>query len=178
MDEMSGRGVRNRATAVAVASAAAAAALPLLAGDARSVAGLLALAASLVATQALVLTPVVLPVALALYGAECVVAVETAGASPWIVTPVGAALLLLAESAGLRDRVPEGASVEREALWRAARQLGVTAALALAGAAVVAAADVLPARGGVAAGLVGAAAVVAALLLVVRLARLGRTDAG
>ena len=93
MDGSSGRRVRNRAAAVAVASAAAAAALPLLAeGDARSAAGLLALAASFVVAQALVLTPGVLPVALALYGAECVVAVETAGASPWVVAPVGAAL--------------------------------------------------------------------------------------
>lgn len=178
MDEMSGHRVRNRAAAVAVASAAAAAALPLLAeGDARSAAGLLALAASFVVAQALVLTPGVLPVALALYGAECVVAVEAAGASPWVVAPVGAALLLLAESAALRGRVPGEASVEREALRRAARQLGVTAALALAGAAAVTAANVLPARGGVAAGLVGGAAVAAALLLVARLARLGRTAA-
>jgi hypothetical protein len=67
--------------------------------------------------------------------------------------------------------------VEREALRRAARQLGVTVALALAGAAAVTAADVLPARGGLAAGLVGGAAVAAVLLLVARVARLGRTDA-
>ena len=145
-------------------------------GDARSAAGVLASRRARRRTRA-VLTPGVLPVARALRGR-----VRGGGGDGRRVAMGrrsgrgGAAAALGIGRA--EQPCPGEASVEREALRRAARQLGVTAALALAGAAAVTAANVLPARGGVSAGLVGGAAVAAALLLVARLARLGRTAAG
>jgi hypothetical protein len=173
MGEVSGRTARLGAGAVAAAAAGAAAALPVLtAGDARSVPSALALAGSVVVVQALVFAPALLPAGLALYGAECVVAVEAAGRSRWVVPAVGAALVLLSEAVALRARIFPESIVERAALRRAVRRIGTATMLAFAGATAVTGGTELPARGGAGAGLIGGAAAAAALLLVARLGRL------
>lgn len=170
---MNSKTVRGAALALVLACATLAAVLPLaVAGSGRSFAGALALAGSVVIVQALTFAPVLLPGALVLYAGELVIAAHEREIPLWSVAPLAAVLLLLYETADLRERLPNAAHVERRALRSLMRQMTATVALGLSGAAVTLAAATLPSEGGVTAGIAGGTAVAAAALLTGRLGRL------
>jgi hypothetical protein len=141
--------------------------LPLLVeGGPPALEGGLALAASVIALEALIFAPSVLPVAVALYAAGLVVSVHRGGLPLWIVPVLSVGLLLLYETGELRHRLPPGSVVEAGPLRALGRRLGLTAALGVLASATVVAASSVPSRGGAAAAIVGGLAVAAALLLV------------
>ena len=169
---MSGRTVIRAALATALASIVVVVALPLLLGvEAGSPGSAVALAATLVALEALAFAPRLLPVAVALYAAAVVLAVHRGDLAEWSVAPLAAALLLLVESAELRRRLPDDCVVERDALRAHVRRLVLVGGTGLVAAAVALAAGGLSGRGGAGAGIVGAAAIGATLLLVRGVAR-------
>jgi hypothetical protein len=135
--------------------------------------GTLALAASI---AALVLSPSLLPLAVALYGAALVLAVHRGELALWSIPLFAAGLLVVYEAGELRHRLPSGSVVEPGAMHALARRIGLTAALGLLGAAVVVAAASPSVRGGPAAAVVGGLAVAAAVFLVRVLAATTRVD--
>jgi hypothetical protein len=130
----------------------------------------LALAAGVVALEALAFAPLLLPAAVALFGAGLVVSMDRGVLPRWSVPLFAVGLLLLHEAGELRYRVPAGSVVEAAPLRALARRIALTAALGLVASAAVVAASSLPSRGGAAAAIVGSLAVAAVLLLVRRLA--------
>jgi hypothetical protein len=130
----------------------------------------LALAAGVVALEAIIFAPLLLPAAVALFGAALVVWVHRGVLPLWSVPLFAVGLLLLHEAGELRHRLPAGSVVEAAPLRALARRLGLTAALGLVACSGVVAASSLPSRGGAAAAIVGGLAVAAALLLVRALA--------
>jgi hypothetical protein len=168
---MSGRSVTRAALATALASVAVLHAVPLLLGVRLvSFESAAALAATVIALEALAVAPRVLPASVALYATGIVTAVHRGDAADWSVAPLAVALLVLVESAELRHRLPPECVVERSAVHAQLRQLLLVAGAGLAASAVALAAAGLSSRGGAGAGIVGGAAIVATLLLIRRLA--------
>ena len=175
---MSGRTVIRAALAIALASIGVLVALPLLLGvDAVSPESAVALAATLIALEALAFGPRLLPVPVALYTVGFVLAVHRGELAEWCVAPLAAALLLLVESTELRHRLPDDCVVGRNAVHAHVRQLLLVAGAALVASAVALAAAALSSHGGVGPGVVGAAAIVATLLMILGLARSGTSNA-
>jgi hypothetical protein len=133
-------------------------------------AGGLALLASVTALAAVIVAPLLLPPALALYGAELVVLEHRGELALWTIPLLAVCLLLVYEAGELRHRLPPGSLVEAAPLRALARRMAVTAALGLLGSAAVVAAAGLSSRGGAAAAVVGGLAVAVAVLLVRTLA--------
>jgi hypothetical protein len=125
--------------------------------------GILALAASI---AAFILSRSLLPLAIALYGAELVVSVHRGALTVWSIPLLAAGLLVVYEAAELRHQIPSGAVIEPGAVRSLTRRIGVTAALGLLGSAVVIAASGLAHPEGPLAAVVGGLAVAAAVLLV------------
>ena len=175
---MSGRTVIRAALATALASVVVLVALPPLLGvGVASPESAVALAATLVALEALAFAPRLLPVSVALYAAGSLLAVHRGDLAGWSVAPLAAALLLLVESTELRHRLPNDCLVERNAVDAHVRQLMLVVGAGLVGSAVALAAAGLSSRGGAGAGVVGAAAIAAMLLLIRGLARSGTSSA-
>jgi hypothetical protein len=130
----------------------------------------LALAAGIVALEALLFAPLLLPLAVGLVGAVLVVWVHRDVLPLWSVPLLAVGLVLLHEAGDLRYRLPAGSVVESAPLRALARRVVLTAALGLIASAEVVAASSLPSRGGAAAAIVGGLAVAAAFLLVMGLA--------
>ncbi len=126
----------------------------------------LALAAGVVALEALLFAPPMLPAAVALLGAGLVVWVHRGVLPLWSVPILAAGLLVLYEAGELRYRVPAGSVVEAAPLRALARRVVLTAALGLVASAGVVAASSLPSRGGAAAAIVWGLSAAAVLLLV------------
>lgn len=131
------------------------------------------LAASVIALEALIFAPLLLPPAVALYAAALVVSVHHGELALWTVPLLAVGLLLLYEAGELRHQLPPGSVIEAGPLRALARRVVLTAALGLLGSASVVAAASLSSRGGAAAAIVGGLAVAAALLLVRILAPTG-----
>lgn len=90
----------------------------------------------------------------------------------WSIPPFAAAVLVLSELVALSRGPAPDAAVERAALTAVlVRRVLVAALLAFAGATVALVAAAVPARHGLATGLVGAAAAAALFLLVAAVAR-------
>jgi hypothetical protein len=106
----------------------------------------------------------VLGVLAALYGEDVPV---------WSIPLLTAAALILSELVSLSRGPAPDAAVERPAVTLLARRLLVAALLAFAGATVALLAAAVPARHGLATGLLGAAAAAALFLLVAAVARWG-----
>ena len=97
-------------------------------------------------------------------------------APAWSVPPLAAAVLILCELVSLSRGPAPDAAVERRAVTAVlVGRLLVAALLAFAGATVALVAAAVPARHGLATGLLGAAAAAALFLLVPAVARLGGT---
>ena len=128
--------------------------------------GTLALAASITAAAALILTPSLLPPAIALYGAELVVSVHRGQLAVWIVPLLAAGLVLVYEAAELRHQLPPRTVTETWAVRALTRRIGLTAALGLLGSAAVVAAAGASGRGGPAAAVVGGLAAALAVFLI------------
>jgi hypothetical protein len=100
------------------------------------------------------------------------VVVYGAGAPVWSIAPLAAAVFVLCELVSLSRGPAPDAAVERPAVTAVlVGRLLVAALLALAGATVALLAAAVPARHGLATGLLGAAAAAALFLLVAALAR-------
>jgi hypothetical protein len=134
-----------------------------------------ALAASITVLVALISAPLLLPAAIALYGAELVVSVHRGELALWSIPLLAVGLLLVHEAGELRHQLPSGSVIEPWAVRALTRRIGVTAALGLLGSAAVVAAAGLSSRGGPAAAVVGGLAVAVAVVLV-RIAWLGETE--
>ena len=134
-----------------------------------------ALVASLTALVALIFAPLLLPPAIALYGAELVVLVHRGELALWNIPLLAVGLLLVYEAGELRHRLPPGSLIEAAPLRVLTRRIAVTAALGLLGSAAVVAAASLSSRGGAAAA-VGGLAVAVAVLLVRMLAPTAQVD--
>jgi hypothetical protein len=91
--------------------------------------GGLALAASITGLAALILTPSLLPPAIALYGAELVVSVHRSELAVWSIPLLAAGLLLVYEAGELRHQLPSGSVIEPGAVLALTRRIGLTAAL-------------------------------------------------
>jgi hypothetical protein len=130
----------------------------------------LTLAAGIVALEALLFAPLLLPLAVGLVGAVLVVWVHRDVLPLWSVPLLAIGLVLLHEAGDLRYRLPAGSVVESAPLRALARRVVLTAALGLIASAGVVAASSLPSRGGAAAAIVGGLAVAAAFLLVMGVA--------
>jgi hypothetical protein len=151
--------------------------LPLLVEpDPSALAGGLALAASVTVLGALIVAPLVLPLAIALYGAELVVLEHRGELALWNIPLLAVGLLLVYEAGELRHRLPRGSLIEAEPLRARARGIALTAALGLLGSAAVVAAASLTSRGGAAAAVVGGLAVAVTVLLVRTLAPTAEVD--
>jgi hypothetical protein len=124
------------------------------------------LAASVTALGALIFAPLLLPPAVALYGAELVVWVHRGGLPLWTVPLLAVGLLFLYEAGELRYRLPPGSVIQARPLRALARRAALTAALGLLASASVVAAAGPSSRGGAAAAVVGGLAVATVLLLV------------
>jgi hypothetical protein len=135
--------------------------------------GGLALAASVIALEALLFAPLLLPLAVALYATELVVSVHRGVLPIWTVPLLAVGLLFLYETAELRYRLPASSVIEAAPLRALTRRVALTMALALLASASVVAAASVSSRGGPAAAVVGGLAVAAALLLVRTLAAKG-----
>ena len=167
MDEVASTNVRLVAGAFAAATVALLAGLPLLVERAIfPLEGGLALVASVAAVEALILAPLLLPLAVALLGTELVVSVHRGGLATWTVPLLAVGLLLVYEAGELRHRLPPGSVIERGSLEALARRLALTAAIGLLASVTVLAASSLSSRGGAAAAVVGGLAAAAAVLLV------------
>ena len=95
----------------------------------------------------------------------------------WSIPLLAAAVLILCELVSLSREPAPDAAVERPAVTAAlAGRLLVAALLASAGATVALLAATVPARSGLATGLLGAAAAAALFLLVAAIARRGQSD--
>jgi hypothetical protein len=128
----------------------------------------LALAAGVTALGALVFAPLLLPLAVALLGAELVVSVHRGRLALWTVPLLAVGLLLVYEAGELRHRLPACSLIEARPLRALTRRLALTAALGLLASATVVAAASPSSRGGAPAAVAGGSAV-AALLLIVRI---------
>jgi len=128
------------------------------------------------ALAALILVPLLLPPAIALYGAELVVSVHRDELDVWSIPLLAAGLLLVYDAGELRHRLPPDSVIELGAVRALARRFGLTAALGLLAAVTVVAAASLSSRGGPAAAVVGGLAVVIAVSLVRILAATPRVD--
>lgn len=126
----------------------------------------LALAAGVVALEALIFAPLLLPVAVALFGAGLVVWVHRGVLPLWSVPLFAVGLLLLHEAGELRHRVPAGSVVEAAPLRALARRAALTGVLGLVASVGVVAASSLPSRGGAAAAIVGGLAAATVFLLI------------
>ena len=156
---------------MAVAGAAILGGLPLLVEpEVAAPAGGLALVASVTAFAAVIFSPLLLPPAIALFGAELVVLEHRGELALWSIPLFAVGLLLVYEAGELRHRLPRGALIEARPLRALARRIVLTAALALLGSAAVVPAAGLSSRGGAAAAVVGGLAVAVAALLVRTLA--------
>jgi hypothetical protein len=115
--------------------------------------------------------------ALGLGAGLAVLGILYAGDAPvWSVPLVGAAVLILCELVSLSRGLAPDAAVERPAVNAVlVGRLLVAALLAFAGAIVALLAAAVPARYGLATGLLGAAAAAALFLLVAAIARGGET---
>ena len=133
-------------------------------------AGGLALVASVTALAAVIFSPLLLPPAIALFGAELVVLEHRGELALWSIPLFAVGLLLVYEAGELRHRLPAGSLIEAAPLRALARRISVAAALGLLGSAAVVAAAGLSSRGGAAAAVVGGLAVAVAALLVRSLA--------
>ena len=143
------------------------AALPLVLGlGVASPWGGLTLAAAAIACGALTISSRLLAPAVALFATGIVLAVHRGELGHWSVPPLAAALLLLAESAELRHRLPRDAVIERQAAYGVVRQVVLVVAAAFTASLVALAAAGATSRGGAAAGVIGAAAILAMLLLI------------
>ena len=138
--------------------------------------GGLALVASVTALAALIFAPLLLPPAMALYGAQLVVLVHGGELALWSIPLLAVGLLLVYEAGELRHRLPPGSLVEAAPLRALTRRIAVTAALGLLGSAAVVAAAGLSSRGGAAAAVLGGLAVAVAVLLVRMLAPTAQLD--
>jgi hypothetical protein len=138
--------------------------------------GALALVASLTALVALIFAPLLLPPAVALYGAEFVLLVHRGELALWNIPLLAVGLLLVYEAGELRHRLPPGSLIEAAPLRVLTRRIAVTAALGLLGSAAVVAAASLSSRGGAAAAVVGGLGVAVAVLLVRMLAPTTHVD--
>ena len=138
--------------------------------------GALALAGTITVLAALISAPLLLPTAIALYGAELVFSVHRGVLALWGIPLLAAGLLLVYEAGELRHRLPSGAVIEPGAVRALAGRIGLTTALGLSGSAAVVAAAGLSSRGGAAAAVVGGLAVTVAVLLVRILAATIRVD--
>lgn len=136
--------------------------------------GGLALVASVTALVALIFAPLLLPPAIALYGAELVVLVHRGELALWNIPLLAVGLLLVFEAGELRHRLPPGSLIEAAPLRALTRRIAVTAALGLLGSAAVVTAASLSSRGGAAA--VGGLAVAVAVLLVRMLTPTAQVD--
>lgn len=132
--------------------------------------GLLALAANVTALIALTVGSALLPAAVALYGAELVVAVHRGALALWSIPLLVVVLILVYEAGEARHRLPRGAVVEPGPLRALARRVALSAALGALGAVTVLAASGLSSRGGPAAAIVGGVFAAGAVLLVRMLA--------
>ena len=151
--------------------------LPLLVESQPSaLAGALALVASVTALGALIVAPLLLPAAIALYGAELVVLEHRGEVAAWNVPLLAVALLLVYEAGELRHRLPTGSVIEPAALRALIRRIALTAALGLLGSVAVVAAAGLSSRGGATAAMVGGSAVSVTVLLVRMLAPAAQGD--
>jgi hypothetical protein len=169
--------LRRAAAAVAVAGVALLGGLPLLIEPELSpLEGGLALVPSLTALVALIFAPLLLPPAIALYGAEFVLLVHRGELALWNIPLLAVGLLLVYEAGELRHRLPPGSLIEAAPLRVLTRQIAATAALGLLGSAAVVAAASLSSRGGAAAAVVGGLAVAVAVLLVRMLAPTAQID--
>jgi hypothetical protein len=128
--------------------------------------GVLALAASVAALEALTFAPLLLPLAVALLATELVVSVHRGGLPLWTVPLLAVGLLLVYEAGELRHRLPPDSVIEPGPLRALAGRLALTAALGLLASVAVLAAASLTSRGGAAAAVIGGLAVAAAVLLV------------
>jgi hypothetical protein len=168
---LAGTTLRRAAGAFAAASAALLAGLPIVVeGAFPPLEGVLALAASVAALEALLFAPLLLPAAVALLATELVVSVHRGGLALWTVPLLAIGLLLVYEAGELRHRLPPDSVVERGPLRALASRLALTAALGLLASGAVLAAGSLSSRGGAAAAVVGGLAATAAVLLVKMLA--------
>ena len=164
---MTDTNLRRGAGAVAGLGAAFLGGLPLLISRGLPpLEGGLALAASITGLAALILTPSLLPPAIALYGAELVVSVHRSELAVWSIPLFAAGLLLVYEAGELRHQLPSGSVIEPGAVLALTRRIGLTAALGLLGSAAVVAAASASGRGGPAAAVVGGLAVATAVFLV------------
>jgi hypothetical protein len=120
----------------------------------------------------------ILAAAVAVGGLLVALAVASGGELPlWSVPLLTAAVLLVAELVSLFHSLAPDARVERSAATVVVTgRLLVTLALSLAGATVALLAAAVPARHGVATGLLGLAAAIALFLLVTAVARRGREE--
>jgi hypothetical protein len=132
----------------------------------------LALAASVVALEALIFAPL-LPLAVALLATELVVAVHRGELALWSVPLLAVGLLLVYEAGELRHRLPPDSVIESGPLRALAGRLALTAALGLLASVTVLAAASLSSRGGAAAAVIGGLALAATVLLVRMLAANG-----
>jgi hypothetical protein len=140
---------------------------PALASGFSSPQGRLALAAaSVTALMALTFAPVLLPGAIALYGAELVVAVHRGALEIWSIPLFALVLTFVYEAGEVRHRVPPGAVVEPRPLRGLARRLALSAALGALAAVTVLAATAISSRGGPTALIVGSVFAAGAALLV------------
>ena len=133
-------------------------------------AGGLALVASVTALAAVIFSPLLLPPAIALFGAELVVLEHRGELALWSIPLFAVVSLLVYEAGELRHRLPAGSLIEAAPLRALARRISVAGALGLLGSAAVVAAAGLSSRGGAAAAVVGGLAVAVAALLVRALA--------
>ena len=127
--------------------------------------GVLALAATLAALEALIV-PLLLPPAVALLATELVVSVHRGELALWTVPLLAVGLLLVYEAGELRHRLPQDSVIEPGPLRALAGRFALTAVLGLLASVTVLAAASLSSRGGAAAAVVGGLAVAAAVLLV------------
>jgi hypothetical protein len=167
MDALAGTNLRRAAGTFAAASAALLASLPMLVERAiPPLEGGLALAASVVALEAVTFAPLLLPPAVALLATELVVSVHRGELATWNVPLLAVGLLLVYEAGELRHRLPPESVIERGPLKVLAGRLLLTAAIGLLASVTVLAAASLSSRGGAAAAVVGGLAAAAGVLLV------------